>query len=299
MTDSTRPPAAPPDDAALHDALRALLEPVARLVVARGVPYAALDEMLRLAVVAQAHAAHPTLPEHRRVSRISASTGINRREVTRLSAIHAARAPVAPPRSLVSELFARWSTHPDMLAADGQPKPLPRLGGAPSFEALALSVTRDKHPRSLLEELTRLGLAQHDVDSDTVTLSTSAFVPRADTGRMLGFLGDNVGDHLNAAVSNVLGEGPAHFEQAIFADGLSEASLDTLRPLISEHWRALASALVPKLEQLIAADDAQPDAAHQRMRIGLFSYQAPVIPEAAAAPAAARPPVAPSEGDTP
>ena len=58
-------------------------------------------------------------------------------------------------------------------------------------------------------------------------------MPRGDAGRMLGFLGDNVGDHLSAAVANVLGDGRRHFEQAVFADELSAQSLEAAQPTIS------------------------------------------------------------------
>ena len=53
---------------------------------------------------------------------------------------------------------------------------LPRQGAAPSFESLAQEITRDVHPRSLLDELCRLGLATWDEAGDTVALSREAFV---------------------------------------------------------------------------------------------------------------------------
>ena len=110
-----RPGASP--DAALQDALRAaferLLAPLAQLAVARGVPFAVIDELARAAFVAAAHAAHPGLPPHRRVSRVSATTGLNRREVTRLLAAEAERgAPAPPPRTPAAMVFAHWRKAP-------------------------------------------------------------------------------------------------------------------------------------------------------------------------------------------
>jgi hypothetical protein len=269
-------PAAPPDaQAALLDALRAVLEPLSQLAVARGLPFAAVDELLRGAFVNAAHAAHPGLPEHRRVSRVSVATGLNRREVTRLTQKHRDDG-AATARSYPSELFAHWTTQPAYRDVHGQPRVLPRLGAAPSFEALAQGVTRDMHPRSLLEELLRLGLAVHDIEQDTVALARESFVPRGDAARMAGFLGANVGDHLSAAVANVLGDGRQHFEQALFADGLSESSLLALREHVARHWRALTEDLVPRLEQMIAADEKAGVGAGQRLRLGLFSFEAPV-----------------------
>ena len=275
------PPAADP---ALRAALHELLAPLAALALARGLPYAALQAMLKEAVVRTAYEAHADLLPHRRVSRVSAATGINRREVGRWvdslnEAPDGAAAARAPARSLPSEVFAHWRSDPAYCGADGEPLALPRLGRAPSFEALAQTITRDVHPRSLLEELVRLQLAAWDDATDTVMLLRDAFVPSGDPERMLGFLGANVGDHLRAAVDNVLGAGRVHFEQAIFADGLSAASLQRMRSRISEQWRRMSAELVPELERLIAEDeaaqaraDAGAPVADRRLRIGLYSY---------------------------
>ncbi len=289
-TSASLPPGEQP---ALLEAVRQLLRPLARLAVARGLTHATVDEMLRAAFVEVAHAAYPQLLEHRRVSRISAATGINRREVTRLVEAREQQSP--PARSYPSEAFARWTTHSEYLDADGRPRPLPRLGAAPSFETLAESVTRDMHPRSLLEELIRLGLAEHDEPTDTVSLRRDAFVPKGDEARMVGFMGANLGDHFDAAVDNVLAAGSEHFEQAVYADGLSDASLAELRELVSRHWQAMTQDLVPRIEKMITADAAagigSTAGPGSRMRVGLFSYQVPVqapAPESLAGKAPAR-----------
>lgn len=261
--------AASADAEALLLALDALLVPLARLAVARGLPCATVEGLLRRAFVRAARDAHPALPPHRMVSRIATATGLNRREVTRLTQADAA--PV-PRRPLSAEVFARWIGDPQYRDARGRPRKLPRQGAAPSFETLAQSVTRDVHPRSLLDELLRLGLAAFDAAGDRVELVQDAFVPRGDSARMLGFLGHNVGDHLGAAVANVLGDGRGHFEQAVFADELSAQSVEALRGLIAAQWRAIHAALLPRLEQLIEADRAEGRAQDQRLRVGLFSY---------------------------
>lgn len=282
-------PAAEPGDAALHAALARLLAPLAQLVVARGLPFAAIDEMLRSAVVAQAHAAHPGLPEHRRVSRITAATGLNRREVGRLLAQQAAAAKTtSPPRSPAAMVFAHWRASESYRTRAGVPRVLPRTGPAPSFESLAQEVTRDVHPRALLEELLRLNLATHDPARDTVSLSRQAFVPRGDADRMAQWMGANVGDHLAAAVANLLGREPAHFEQAIAADGLSADSVAQVRPLLQAHWQRLTDELVPLLERLIEKDAAHGTPAAQRVRFGLYGFD-DVTRESAAQAAAPAP----------
>lgn len=256
---------------ALHSALRRLLEPLAQLALARGLPYAALDELLRAALVDEARRLHGGAGSHGLVSRISTATGLTRREVGRLLERGAPEAVARP--SLAAEVFARWMSEPALLQG-GRPRVLPRLGAAPSFEALAQSVTRDVHPRTLLAELCRLELAHWDTDADTVALQRAAFVPRAELAHMLGLLGDNVGDHLHAAVDNVLGDGQVHFEQAVFADELSAESVQALRPVIAAQWAELFARIAPVLHQCIAEDRAQGRRQDQRVRIGFYSYAA-------------------------
>jgi hypothetical protein len=283
------PPGPGTEQQALQVALAGLLASVARLSVARGLPYAAVEDMLRLAFVRSASDAHPGLPEHRKVSRISTTTGINRREVSRLVQQQLLRADTPPPRSPASEVFAHWRTQSAYRGANGQPLVLPRHGAAPSFETLAQQVTRDVHPRSLLDELVRLGMAQWDEAADTVSLQRETFVAPGDLARQLGFLGHNVGDHLSAAVDNVLaGSQRLHFEQAVFADGLSAESIESIRPAVHAQWQALLQTLVPALEARVEADATHQPAPRGRLRVGLFTYHegaATAPPERSAAPA--------------
>jgi Family of unknown function (DUF6502) len=253
---------------ALTQAMRQLLEPLAALAIARGVPFATLDDMLKTAFVDAARAAHPELAGGRAVSRISTATGINRREVSRLTAARDEPAPMR--RSPAARVFTSWLSDASLKTRGGEPMVLPRQGPAPSFEALAQSVTRDVHPRSLLDELCRLGMAR--VEDDRVHVLHDSFVPTGDAQRMLRLLGNNVGDHLRAAVTNVLTDTAPHLEQAIFTDELSQHSLDEFRRLMRTQWKALLDTTVPALQQMIDADRAAGRPPEQRVRIGMYSY---------------------------
>lgn len=261
-------------DRALLEALARVLEPAARLAVAKGLPFTISQEILRRAYVKAAQRANsesgrPT------VSRIAAATGLTRREVTRL--VEETPVAAAQKPSPATQIFTAWLGDAKLRDRRGQPKPLRRQGPAPSFDALAQSITRDMHSRTLLEELCRLGLARHDAETDLVHLQKEGFVPRDDEARMLAFLGHNAGDHLSASVANVLHDKRLHFEQALFADELSETSVDIAKKLVNVQWRALMAALVPELEALVKADNqadgkSRKKRADRRMRIGLYAY---------------------------
>jgi Family of unknown function (DUF6502) len=272
------------DPAALTQAVRELLAPIATLAIAQGLPFGPVEDMLKTAFVDAARATHPDQPVHRLVSRISTATGINRREVTRIT--QATGGPTPARSSPATRVFTKWVANLAPKARDGAMRTLRRTGPAPSFEALAQSVTRDVHPRSLLDELCRLGLAR--VEGDLVHLVRDSFVPSDDGARLLGFLGTNVGDHLRAAAANVVANDPPHLEQAIFADELSSDSLSAFRALMQAQWKLLLAATVPALQALIDDDRAAARRADQRVRVGLYTFHDTMAP-AATPPAPAAP----------
>lgn len=258
------------DQLAVLDALDGTFAPLAQLCIAKGLRIRVVEDRLRAAFVKAARDAHPTQPANRLVSRISAATGLTRREVARLES--QPDRTREPGRSPIAELFTRWLSDPGLRDPDHKPLILARQGPAPSFESLAQSVTRDVHPRTLLDELCRLQLAAHDRTSDSVHLLRDAFVPRGDWARMLAFLGDNVGDHFRAAVANVLQDGKQQIEQAIFADELSVESLAQAREMMTQQWRTLLAQVAPQLEKMIEADQALGRAQDHSLRIGLYAW---------------------------
>ena len=258
----------------MAEALDRLLEPIAALCLARGVRFAAFEARLKTAFVDAARSSAGAGAPARDVSRVSAATGLTRREVSRISQDVTAR--VAVKGSPATQIFTRWLGSKRYHDARGRPKSLKRQGKAPSFESLAQSVTQDVHPRTLLEELCRLGLAEVNTRTDTVRLVREAFVPSHDRSRMFGFLGANVGDHMAAAVANVLASTPPYVEQAVFADELSTESTDAMRTIVSRRWKELLTALVPEIQGLIDADAKAGRVADRRVRVGLYSYHAPM-----------------------
>lgn len=280
MTDQTQPTATsdanaePSGSPALLTAFRDVLTPLARLAVSRGVRHGELDELLKSVLIDAARQAHADVPLQRAVSRISAATGINRREVTRLTQTDTHER--SKPRSAVNEVFARWLTDPAYAAEPGQRRILKRLGAPPSFESLAESVNRDVRPRTLLEELCRLGIACINEEGDTVELLTERYVPSSDETEMLAYLGANVGDHLHAAVDNVTSCGVRHLEQAIFTDQVSARSIEEMRPQVQAQWKALVQKLAPAVQQLMDQDIEAARPQDHRLRIGVYMYTTPL-----------------------
>jgi len=171
-----------------------------------------------------------------------------------------------------------WTSQHEYVNKKGLPIAIPRNGDAPSFESLASKVTKDVHPKSILTEMQRLGLVAHNPSNDIVSVVDAIYVPRSNWPEMVSFIGFNVGEHLEASVDNVLGDGHEHFEQALVADELSKESLETAKSMIHAQWRDLMTQLGPQLQALMEQDKSLKREQSQQVRIGLYSYMSAMHP---------------------
>ncbi len=244
-----------------------VLRPLVRLALAMGLKYPHLDELLRNLMVEDARRIWQARGVKRpNVSQISISTGINRKDV----AARIQQVDQALPHTEASSASRAFTLWLQMAARDPA---LRRLSlrpdsGSTSFEAVARQSTRgDVHHRALLDELIRLGLA---IETDEhVELAAEAFVPSQDLQSLLAFLGDNARDHLQAAVSNTLGERAPMLERAIFVDGLSAEDCVRLDRLARERWDTLHREL---FDEMTASLERAPQPGTHRMRVGIYTY---------------------------
>ena len=248
-------------------ALSRVLRPLVRLALAMGLKYRDLDNLLRNLLVEEAGRAWLARGVARpNVSQLSVSTGINRKEVTlRLRALEE---PL--PRtewSAAAKTFTLWL---QMAARNPVRQRLSNIPGAkePTFETVARQASRgDVHHRAVLDELVRLGMVKEA--GDHVELTSEAFVPAQDLHAMLAFLGDNTRDHLQAAVTNILGGQPPMLERAVFVGGMSEEDCARIELLARQRWDALHREL---FEQMTAALDAVTVPGTRRIRVGIYAY---------------------------
>ena len=302
---SSVPAAANGAASAAIDALLAVLRPLARMAIDHGVQFNQLEELTKRAMVEAAlHAVRDEVGTGSApISRLSVISGIHRKEVKRLVEtpdLGAVRSEQTP----ASELSTRWSTMPEWLEADGSPRALPRRPqetGIPSFETLARSVTTDVHPRTLLDELLRLGRVEFDPSADLVRLRGDTLVPAGRIEALLAFAGASVGDHLSAVRENLVAghriaagdpdAKPPFVEQSVFADELSADSVVVAGARARALWTKVLKTIAPELQQLEDADREAGRAGDHRLRIGLYCYAELVAPASGTRPAAATAPI--------
>ena len=259
---------------ALVRALRRVLRPLVGLMLARGMTFPYLAELLKALLVEVADKDFRIGAKAPTDSRVSLVTGVHRKDVSRLRrALHARAETVPSVVSLGAQLVAVWLGSPRYLDQDGRPQPLPRFvseGGDLSFEALVASVNNDIRSRVVLDEWLRLGVVQFD-DQRRVCLDAQAFVPAEGSDEKAFYLGHNLHDHAAAAAHNLLGGQPAFLERSVHYDALSPSSIQLLAKQAEEFGM---KALLALNKSALAAEtkDADDTTPRQRMTFGVYFY---------------------------
>lgn len=281
--------AAVPADAALAQALHIML-PLVRFLLRSGVPYGAFADALKTVFVdaARRELARDGMPVTQ--SSLSVLSGVHRKDVRTLTQDEAAGAP-EPGAPLASQVFTRWLGDP-AYRLRGKPRVLPRSGPAPSFDTLSRAVSTDVHPRTVLDELVRLGVVR--VDGDDVVPVVSGFVPLEGLDEMLALFSANAADHLAAAVHNLAGAQPRFLEQSVFAHGMTAESAAKLGAVAREAWAKAFATMVDAATERVR-HDAEIEGNH-RIRFGAYFYSEP--PEGAASPMPPRDAAADKDGES-
>ncbi len=261
-----------PSQSVMDEAL-AIAEPLVLWMLRSGVGYAEFAQALKPVFLAQARLELARNGQRDSDSAISLLSGLHRKDVRAFrESAHQAMARVKEDGSswgkpsAANQVVTRW------LSRDDWGDCIPFSGDAPSFEALARAVSKDFHPRAVLQEMQRLGVAR-EVDGQ-VQLLREAFVPDAKHKESRELLAGSVADHLAAGVHNLSeASGPKFLEQSVFADGLSAESVQELNLMANALWAHVLQAVMAKAVPLCDRDLHHP--APQRFRLGLFTFSAP------------------------
>lgn len=261
-----------PTIGAFGKAIRRVLRPLVRTMIARGWLFPDASDLLKELYVEACTRDFQLGGKRLTDSRVSLLTGLQRRDVKAIRD-RLEQAPSqgsVPGAGALPRVMARWM--------DGLPIALPRTtrDERKSFEALVAEVSRDIHPRTVLDELMRLDLIEHDQDKDMVKLIAQAYVPSQNDDELVGYLGANLGDHAEAAADNLAAApnpGP-YYERAVHYNKLTPEALAQLDALAGQRQSDVLKEL-SSMAGLLQERDAGKDTATGRFRFGAFVYTDP------------------------
>ncbi len=256
-----------------YAACQRMLRPVVSLAVRFGLKYHDMDRMMKRLLLEEADKQlERTAGSAPSASQLSVTTGVHRKEIRRFNE-EVAEDMVLPSseRSLSAAVFALWLRRTEATAI-----PLQAPGRELSFENLVAQCGKDVHFRSVLGELTRLGLVA-EIDGQVKRLQDD-HIPRGADGQMLSALADNVYAHLSAGVSNVSRNEAPFLEQVVWANGFSRDGCIAAQDAARTTWQEARNRLLTKLEEV---NPVEPPADPHRLRIGMYMYFEPSTSEGA------------------
>ena len=268
--------------AALLTALRRLLRPVVRLLLTKGIGFPFFSSFLKSLYVEVAAADFQIESKEPTVSRLSLLTGIHRREVKRLREEPPFESqPMPSAISLGAQVIARWTGEDPWIDGQGRPRALHRSEDSPerpSFLRLVRSVSVDIHPRSILDEWLRIGIAEIDGD-DLVRLRSAAFVPSRGYGEKAYYVGRNLHDHIAASFENLEADESPHLERSVHYSAIPRDDVPQLERFARECAQQALVRVNERAKQL--RDEAPEGSERARVNFGVYFYdEAAEPPEA-------------------
>ncbi len=265
-------PGAPSE--ALLAALRRLLRPLLRLLIARGVTLPTLVALLKALYVEVAERDFQLPGKAQTDSRVSMLSGVHRKDVRRLRGNPGGEHPAPVALSTGIQTLSTWLGDPRFVTARGRPRVLPWRSsrpGEPSFELLVSEVSRqDIRARAVLDELQRQGMVEVD-RRQRVRLCAEAFVPDSEGDARTVYFGRNLRDHIAAGVHNLLGGEPPLLDRSVHYSGLGERDVETLAEETRRDGMALLKAVNRRALAMKQANAGSAEAT-RRINFGLYFY---------------------------
>lgn len=264
------------EDKALLSALKTILKPMVRLLIRQNITYVGLQGLLKQIYIKVADESFQLDGKRQTDSRISLLTGVHRADVKKIRNNNAEQLTTKEIKaSLSAQIMSIWTGYQAYLNPDGKPKPLYKTNndGIPSFEQLVLSVSKDKHPRSFLDDWLNQGIVEclQVEDKEMIVLSEKGYIPEADYEEKLFFAGKNIGDHFSVVVNNLENTKPAMFDRAVYYQELTKESVKELEALSKSKMTAALVEINQRASELQEKDSTLKKANHC-MHVGAYFY---------------------------
>ena len=214
------------------------------------------------------------------VSRISALTGVHRKDVVKL--LGSAHVPEATEsRNLLHRVLTQWAYDKRFSNGRGSPKVLADPTVADDFKKLVHSISQDLHPGTILFELERRQLVERT--SRGIKMNTVSQLEQTDAVQAHRYLAEDVDDLTSVVLANV---DPANSEKLPHAktefDNISDADLPEIRVWLKKECDDLhqrARDYLSKFDRDVTNEQISIHAdSRNRVALGAFALVTPTLP---------------------
>jgi hypothetical protein len=240
----------------LLDAIRIMMKPLVRLMIAQGVTHSEFSDALK-EVYVDVSLRHFGDENKINRSRVAILTGLTRKEVSNtmnraLEVGTGGRVFSRPERVL-----SGWYSDPKYQGPYGIPMELPyeATGGAPNFVDLVKAYSGDMSPKAMLAELVRGGSVEEKADG-LIKVVRRDFEPGALSRELIVRFGEIGHKFFSTAAANIekKEQGGGYFDRLVYAEnGCTDETIERFDKYVKE----VGQAFLENLDNWIAVNDKQ------------------------------------------
>jgi hypothetical protein len=258
-------------------AARRILRPLVRILLRNGVTANVFQKLSRKVFVDVAYEEFGIEGKEQTLARVSVITGLNRKEVARLRKIETLSEEDRAWWNRAGTVLAGWATDNAFHTRAGYPMDLAFAGDSPNFTELVKKYSGDMYPRSIADELMRLG-AIEEVEG-RYRMSNRGYVPDSDPAALVDILGMDTAEFIETIDHNLQADADDKLLQAkVLANNVPEEHLDAF----NEFSRHVAMNAIDEVTRWLNEHDKGKDRRGQDARfaagVGFFQINRVVRP---------------------
>ena len=260
-------------------AFKVLLRPLVRILLRHGVSFAEFADILKAVYVEIAVTEFKVDGKRGTKSRIAVITGLTRKEVSRVVEIAGAENQGAKSNlNRVARVLAGWHTDPDFIGPYGMPLEVRYEDSgisAVTFTTLVRRYSGDMSPRSMLDELMRVG-AVVETEPGWLKVLRRVYEPQTLAQDNFERVGEVVKNFVDTVDFNLQKEklGAGRFERIVYSpEGIRNEDMPKFDRYIKERCQALLEEIDNWIAQLPVPEKGSKNTTHTG--VGIYHYIEP------------------------
>ncbi|HHH44283.1 MAG TPA: hypothetical protein ENK49_09110 [Gammaproteobacteria bacterium] len=259
----------------LSTAVLAILRPLVRVLLRNGIAYGSFAELVKKTYVEVAFSEFAPDTGKQTISRVSALTGLTRKEARRINGLEQPDQRESEQRyNRAVRVLSGWVNDPEFHTAEGKPSDLPLEGEHRSFAALVKKYSGDVPTRSMLTVL--LSASAIEKTGDGIRLVKPVYVPGNDPADKLAILGTDTAELIATIDNNIVNEAQGlRFQRKVSNARIGSDALPGFRKLSARKAQQLLEQLdtwLSRHESNSAEQDSEPG---HYVSLGIYYYESP------------------------
>ena len=222
--------------------IRALVRPLARILIRNGVSHGAFAELARQPFIDAAQELLEEDGEGPTNALVAVQTGIPRKYVGQIAArTDSSDAEIFHQFDRAAQVVTGWLRDKRFHDKKGRPANLPVKGQGATFKELVRRYSGDVPFNTMKNKLLKMEVIT-ETKAGRLRLLKRGLIPGRDRGELFLVLGENLARHIEAVDHNMTSD-DAYFERKVEHDNLPNEALPKLRKLAASKVQSLLEAL--------------------------------------------------------